>query len=95
MVFIDIDVHSVGVAKEVVHVAQNLLISTHEEHAQIVGFSFLECVHWQAVSDALGRDEVGNLAVAVAGDVLHCCTAGGLLVEALQWHHGEHLVDSP
>ena len=95
MVFVDVDVHGVSVAEEVVQVAQDFLIGSHEKDAQIVVLAVLEFVHWQGVCHALRRDEVGDFAVAVAGDVLYRRAAVGLFVEPLQRHHREHLVDGP
>ena len=43
-VFIYTDVNGVGVAKEVVQVAQYLLVSTYKEHTDVVGF-FAYCVN--------------------------------------------------
>ena len=95
MVFVDVDVHGISVAKEVVQVAQDFLIGSHEEHSQVVVLSVLEGMHWQVVRESLVRDEVAYLAVAVAGDVLDGGKAVGALVESSQRHHGEHLVDCP
>ena len=41
------------------------------------------------------RYEVGNLAVAVAGDVLQGCVAGRTLVQTLDRHDREELVNGP
>ena len=53
MVLKDVDVYRVGVAEQVVHVAQNLLISAHEEDAQVVVLSVFEFVDGQRVGNTL------------------------------------------
>src|SRR5438034_242353 len=62
------DVYRVGVAEEVMQVAENFLISTHEERGQeviapVVGVQLQNGFHVTAVDEAI------DLAVAVAGDV--------------------------
>ena len=88
-------VDSGRVAKEVVHITQNLLIGTHEEHAQIVGLVLLQRMDGQRVRVMTVGHETGNLAVAVAGDILQRGVTCGTLVQSLDRHDGEHLVDSP
>ena len=95
MIFIDIDVHSISVAKQVVKVAQNLLIGTHEENTQVVVLALLKSVHRQEMRESLVRDKVAYLTIAVASDILQGGETVGALVEATQRNHGEHLVDSP
>ena len=87
--------YGVGVAKEVVHIAQNLLISTHEEYTQIVGLILLQRVYGQRVGVMTVGCEVSNLSVAITGDILDGGVASGSLVEALDGHNREYLVDGP
>ena len=41
------DMHGIGIAEEVVHITQNLLIGTYEENAQIIGLILLQGVYRQ------------------------------------------------
>ena len=91
----DGDMHGIGVAEKVVHVTENLLISTHQEHAQIVGVVFPQRVDGQEMRDVPVGDEVGYLSVGVASDVLQCGTACGTLVQPLYRNDGEELVNGP
>ena len=84
-----------GVAKEIVHITKNLLIGSHEEHTEIIRFALAQGVNGQDMRVVAIGDEVGNLSVAVASDVLKRCTACGSLVEPLYRHNREELVDSP
>ena len=87
--------YGVGVAEEVVHITEYLLVGSNEEYAEIVVFVLLDRVHRQHVCSLTVGDEVGYLAVAVAGDVLQRSVACWALVESLYGHDGEELVDSP
>ncbi len=49
----------------------------------------------EGVGGALGRDEVGYLAVAVAGNILDSAGAGGFLIEASDGNDRENLIDGP
>ena len=69
-IFVDGDVHGVGVAEEVVHVAQNLLVGSYKEHANVVVLALAEGMQRQ-VGRLLVVVDVGRyFAVRVAGDVL-------------------------
>ena len=92
---IDIDVHSISVAKEVVQVAQNFLIGSHKEHSQIVMLALLELMHRQVVRETLIGNEITYLAIAVACDILDCSKFIGALSQPTQRYHREHLVDGP
>ena len=89
------DVGCIGVAEEIVHIAQNLLVGTYEEHTEIVWLVLLQWMKWENVADMTIGYEVGYLAVAVAGDVLQGSVAGRTLVQALDRHDREELVDGP
>ena len=86
---------SIGVAEEIVHVAQNLLIGTYEEHTEIVWLVLLQRMKRKNVADMAIGYEVGYLSVAVAGDVLQGGVAGRTLVQTLDRHDREELVDGP
>ena len=87
--------YRVGVAEEVVHVAQNLLIRPDEEHTYIIMFAREDGVQGDVVR-LLSAVDVGRyLAVAVAGDVLQGGAASGLFLQPGDRHDGEELVDAP
>ena len=91
---VDADVDGVGVAEEVVQVAEDFLVGADEEGGEeivvaVVGVQFQDLLHVAAV------DEAVDLAVGVAGDVGEDAAAGGLLVEAVDRHDREELVDGP
>lgn len=87
--------HGIGVAEEVVHVAEYLLVGSYEEHAQVVRLALLERVHGQHMLYMSVAHEVGYLAVAVARYVLQRGVACGALGEPLYGHDGEELVYGP
>ena len=65
--------YGIGVAEEVVHVAQNLLVGTYEEYAYVVVLSLLDGVEGY-VAGLLSTVDVGSdFAVRVACDVLQLC----------------------
>lgn len=87
--------HGVGVAEEVVQVAEDFLVGADQEDTNVVGVFGLEGMYRQRRRYALRRHEVVDLAVAVAGDVLDGAGVGGLLIEPLHGHYGKELVDGP
>ena len=87
--------HHVGVAEQVVHVAQDLLVGAHQEEAEVVGLVRLERVQLERALDVAQVDEAVHLAVRVAGDVGEDRAARRLLVVAVQRQHREELVDGP
>ena len=87
--------YGVGVAEEVVHITEDLLIGANEEDADVVVFVGLDGVEWYVVGLMASVDVGRDLAVGVAGDVLKCGAARGLLVEAGDGHDGEELVEGP
>ena len=86
--------HCVGVAEKVVQVAQNLLIGTHKEDTDIIMLLVAEGMQRYGVLRRLG-DEVGDFAVAVAGDVLQGGEVCWVFVKPLNRDDGEELVDGP
>ena len=52
-------------------------------------------MHGEYVTDVAIGNEIGNLSIAVARDVLQCCVASRPLIEALYGHNGEQLIDGP
>ena len=77
------------------HVAQNLLVGTNEEHTEIVWLVLLQWMKRKNIADMTIGYEVRNLSVAVAGDVLQGSVPGRTLVQTLDRHDREELVDSP
>lgn len=88
-------VHGIGVAKQIVEVAENLLICTNEENTKIIRLVATQCVHWKHVAGASSAYEIGYLAIAVAGNVLQSGFPCRAFVQPLYRHDGEKLVDSP
>jgi len=88
-------VDGVGVAEEVVHVAQYLLIGSDEEDADVVVLAGAYGMEGDVIGLVAAVDVGGNLAVGVAGDVLEGGGACGLLGQSVDGHDGEELVDAP
>ena len=62
--------HSIRVAKEIVHIAENLLISAYEEYSYIIMLAWLDSMKRQ-ITGLLTSIHVGSdLSVGVASDVL-------------------------
>ena len=87
--------YGIRVAKEIMHITQDLLIGAYEEHTQIIGLILLQRMHRQRVGVVTVSNEIGYLAVRVAGDILDGSIAGGALIKSLNGHDGEELVDGP
>ena len=94
-VFIDGDMHGVGVAEQIVHVAEDFLIGSDKEHAEIVGLAGADAMDGEGGRCAVAGDEICQFAVGVAGDVLDCASAVGAFVEAGYGYDGKHLVNGP
>ena len=58
--------YGIRVAKEVVHVAQNLLVGTYEEHAYIIVFARPQLVERYVVRLVVMIDVGSDLAIGVA-----------------------------
>ena len=82
----------VGVAEEIVQVAEDLLVRPGEEDPEHVRLGVREGVQREA---RLPIHELVDLAVGVAGDVLQRAAARRLLAEAVDRHDREELVDGP
>ena len=88
--------HGVGVTKEVVHVAKNFLICSHEEDTYIVrSLLRVELMERKEAADGLMGDILRDFAVRVAGDVLKGCIVRRLLMKPVDRHDREELVDGP
>ena len=89
------DVSRRRIAEEIVHVTEDLLVSTHEERPDIVRLSFTEWMHGEHTALRTIDCEVGHLAIRVARDILQRAVTCRLLVETFYRHDGEKLVDTP
>ncbi len=69
----------VGVAEEVVQVAEDLLIGAEQERPQVIGLAVVG-VQLQGVAYVAQVDELVDLAVRIAGDVAQHRPAGRRLV---------------
>ena len=92
---IDRNVHRIGVTEEIVHVAQNLLISTHQEDTYIILFALLKAMERNVVGLLIVVDIGGNLTITVARNVLQRSAHRGTLFESMNGHDGEELVECP
>ena len=76
-----VDVHRVGIAEQVVHVAKDFLIGADQEDAQHIVLTLANLVYRQAGLDRLLVDILTDLAVGVAGQVLQHGAAQRLFVQ--------------
>ena len=83
------------IAEEVVHIAENLLVSTYEKHSEEILLAMAQGMDRQHIRQRSAGGEIRNLSVGVASDVLDGAVACGLLVETLYRHDREQLVDTP
>ena len=86
--------HGVGVAEEVVQVAEDFLVRADEEHAEVVRLAG-ERVQRERALDVAAIDELIDLAVRVAGDVAEHGLARRRFVQPVNRHHREQLLDRP
>ena len=94
VVVIQRDVHGVRVAEQVVEVAENLLIRADQEHAEVIRLA-VERVQRQRFLDVAAVDELVDLAVRVARDVANHGVLRRTLVQPVDRHDREQLVDRP
>ena len=87
--------YRIGVAEEIVHIAQNFLIGSDEEYTEVVRLALLQRVDRQDVTGAAHGDEIRHLSVAVAGNVLQSGVACRTFVKPLDRHDWEKLVYRP
>ena len=84
----------VGVAEQVVEVAQDLLVGADEEHPDVVLVA-VERVELERVLDVPELDELVHLAVGVAGQVGDDSSPRGPLVEPVERHGRKELLHRP
>ena len=93
-VFVGADHNRVRVAEKVVQIAENLLVRAGQEHAEDVVFP-VERMQLEGAFDVVQVDEPVDLAVRVAGDVGQDAATDRLLVESVNGHDREQLLDRP
>ena len=86
--------HGVRVPEQVVEIAEDLLIGAHQEHAEVVGRA-REPMQRQRPPDAAAIDELIDLAVGIAGDVAQHAHPVRPLVQPMDRHDREELLDRP
>ncbi len=84
----------VGVAEQVVEVAEDLLVGADQEDAEVVGLA-VDGVQRQRALDVAAVDELVDLAVRVAGDVAEHRVVRRRRVQPVDRHHREQLLDRP
>ena len=87
--------NGICVAKEVVHVAQNFLIRTYEEHTNVVVFAILHRVKRNVVRLLVVIDIRTDFTVRVTGNILNGSATRGTLIQTRNRHDGEELVNPP
>src|SRR6266496_3009745 len=81
--------------EQVVHVAHHVLVRAGEEEPEEVGLARPERMERERLVHPLALDEPVDLAVGVAGDVDDGAVARGRLVQPVQGHDGEELIERP
>ena len=92
--FGQVHVHGIGVAKQIVQVAQDFLIGADQERAQHVG-RVVERMKQHSPFDVASIDELVDLAIRVARDVGQHGGPCGTFVEPMDRQDREQLVDGP
>ena len=87
--------HGIRITEQIMHISQNLLISTDQEHSHIVRFRFLQCMHRQIMSHVTGRNKISNLTVRVTSNILQSSRTFRFLIQSLDRHDREYLVNRP
>ena len=85
----------VRVSEQVVQVTKNLLVGTHEEHAQVIRLLAIQLVYRKMVREIARRDKIINLPVRITSNILNCCRFRWLLVQTGNRYDREYLVDRP
>ncbi len=87
--------HGVGIAEQVVQIPQNLLIGADQEEADVVILVLLDLVQRQELGPAVLAHKTGDLSIGVTGDIGNRGHHIRPLVEPLQRHDREQLVNGP
>src|SRR6185369_15909386 len=81
---IRIDMNLRHAAKQIVNVAQDILISAHKKNTEVIRFTRVEPVQLQSVLGSAWRDEFVHFAIGIARQIDQSCTPRRLLTQALQ-----------
>lgn len=84
-IFVYCDVYGVGIAKKIVHIAQNLLISTYKEYTYIIVLALAETMKRKIRRLLIVVDIGRDFAIGVAGDVLQGGRHGWVFRSIAQW----------
>ena len=85
----------IRIAKQVVHIAEYLLVSPHEEDPDVIVLSRLDSMQRQIRSLLSAIDISTNLAVRIASNVLQRTAARRLLLKTRYRHYRKELVYTP
>ena len=94
-VLIEIDVHFIHTAKEVVQVSHDVLIRAGQKKSDVVGLPRLPAMEREGFLHILEVDEFRDFAIRVASDVHESRIAVRAFIEAMDGHDGEELTESP
>src|SRR5207248_4062521 len=87
--------HFGNASKQVVQVAHDVLIRAHHKNAEIINFAGVNSMKGQGISNVREIDELGNLAIRVAGNIHNGAVTLGRLGQAMNWHDGKELAEGP
>src|SRR5436853_5207102 len=83
--------HFDNASKQVVQVDHDILISANHEDAQIIDFAGINSMKGQGISNIQQVDELGHLAIRVAGNIHNGAVTLGRLGQAMNRHDGKEL----
>ena len=89
------DIHRIGVAEQVVHVTQDLLIGADQKNTQEIGLPRAFGVQRQRSLDAVLIDITRDAAIRITGQVVQQARVVRRLIETVEWHHWKDLVNRP
>src|SRR5437764_6873645 len=92
---VELDMDGVGIAEQVVEVAQDFLVSAEQESAEVVILAVGERVQREGALYVTAIDKLIDLAVGIAGDITEYGVLRGALVQSVDGHDGEQLLDGP
>src|SRR2546423_15654874 len=87
--------HFGDASKQVVQVAHDVLIRAHHKDAEIINFSWVNSMKRQGISNIQQVDELGDLAIRVAGNIHNGAITLGRLSQAMNRHDGKELAEGP
>ena len=86
---------NVRVPKQIMQVAESLLVSAGQKHADAVLFVRSDFVQLERFAFGFERCKTVELTVAVTSQVADNCVSSRLFIQSLQRHYGKDLVDGP